>query len=109
MKLITIREQLDKLELKEPITHYIMGDDSFRDFKEFHGDENIGVLLEFTGNEKWLDVKFSDGFGGEGQPPMILWTENYTIFVACYDGATWLEKLPSRPMGDIELDYVGGG
>lgn len=41
-------------------------------------------------------------------PPFIAWTSNFVLFVGCYEGVRWIEKVPRNPML-YEPIAVGGG
>ena len=67
-----------------------------------------------TGRIPWeefarvCDYDYDAGFGGEDCHPILVWTVNRVLFVACYDGATWVQSVPRHPCDDVP-EFVGGG
>lgn len=105
----TMRQQINLLELNTPITHYCFGKPWYpEEFNGWYADKEPGKVYQFIGNEHWLDIRFDSGHGGEDQPPMYLWTEDFVIVVSCYDGATGLEKVNRNPV-DCNPRSIGGG
>lgn len=105
-----MRQQIVNLKLEdERITHYCFGDDWNRGrFQEWFGDKELGKVYEFSMQEYWLNIRFDSSHGREEQPAMYLWTENFVIVVACYDGATSLVKVNKNPV-DCNPQSIGGG
>jgi len=55
-----------------------------------------------------LDYEYESGYGSEDCHAVTAWSENWTLFVACYDGSTWVERIPRNPTNHTP-EYVGGG
>jgi len=85
-------------------THYTQG--QTRTEPKFRKKYNR--LVPWEEAQKILDYKYDSGYGGEDCHPLYLWTASRVLFVACYDGATWIESVPRHPE-DCEPAYMGGG
>ena len=70
--------------------------------------EAVGEVMPFNDAKQYLE-RF-DCYHGVGYPrtyAFYVWTEKSVIFVATYDGATWLEKVPRNPCSVLPK-LIGG-
>jgi len=71
--------------------------------------EAIGEVMPFENAKQYLERFDCDGgFGHPKTYAFYVWTEKSVIFVATYDGATWLEKVPRNPCSVVPK-LIGGG
>ena len=55
-----------------------------------------------------LDYNHDRGYGSEDCHEVTAWSKNWVLFVACYDGSTWVTKVPRNPT-DHTPRWIGGG
>lgn len=65
------------------------------------------VVLSWDEAAKWLDYKFSAGYGAPGCNAIYVWTATKTGFIVQYDGATALHWVPNKPQ-DCKPEMPGG-
>lgn len=56
------------------------------------------VMLSRKEGLKLLDVEFDSGYGGADCFPMLAWTENFVLKIHEYDGSTYIEGVPRKPL-----------
>lgn len=44
-----------------------------------------------------LDQSFDSGYGAQGVPSFVAWSDDYVYYVHEYDGATSLARVPRNP------------
>jgi hypothetical protein len=64
--------------------------------------------LTTTLNEKELNSKFDNSYGGTKGIAFTAWGPEYVYFPICYDGAEWVGFAPRNPC-DIKMHHQGGG
>lgn len=103
------RNEIEKLILTDEIEAIKLGS-----FEVWGNDEqlepfwaNTPELIEQA--MKMLDVEFDSGYGGENCRPVFVWTKNFLIVKACYDGAEWFVRLPRNPTNYFEPKSIGRG
>ena len=80
---------------------------------EYGGWTSCGKpLYEISHTNQVLDRPFYAGYGGVEFPPILAYDKSHVYFIVCYDGASWLERLPltwARATTLKGIPYFGGG
>lgn len=110
----TLRNQLLNCAANEPILAVVIG----RRADLWHEDpvipndpvqpKDMHRVLTWEQASPLLEREFDDGYGGVECNRVYAWTATRTLFVACYDGSSWIASVPRNP-SDCEPQCVGGG
>jgi hypothetical protein len=58
----------------------------------------LGVPMKLEDARQFMgDWSFDGGFGSPDCHSVHVWTDRRVLFVATYDGATWLSSVPRHP------------
>ena len=84
----TTPEELEELKEKYPIlTHNIPPDAS---------------------EERWDEIEFYEGHGGENGMSFVVYTENWIYFSMTYAGSEYVDAIPRNPNPDWQPKHFGG-
>ena len=97
-------EPIISVVISEEEYSYRFDEDSGRHINEGHLNRFLPWLL----GRLLLDYEYDDGYGGVDCHAVTVWSENWVGFVGCYDGASWVTKVPRHPV-DHRAKTVGGG
>lgn len=61
-------------------------------------DQPKGKVLSWEEAKKYLDYKFSAGYGAPECNAIYAWTPNWVIAISQYDGSTSPFKIPRHPV-----------
>jgi len=70
--------------------------------------EKIGVVLTWEEAKPFLGYTYDSGYGGAECHAITAWTPTRVLFVAQYDGSTWLDSVPRDPLAH-QPSMPGGG
>jgi hypothetical protein len=70
--------------------------------------ESLNRVLPWDEAKKLLDYEYNEGYGSVDSHAITAWTENWVIFVGCYDGSSWVDRVPRHPVDHVART-VGGG
>lgn len=105
----TLAGQIEAQADGQPILYAVIGDDDDFHLDAFEPcDWPRNTPLDWPVARTWLLRRYDDGFGHTDCPAVTAWTEDRVIFIACYDGATWVTHVPRNPVGHTP-QMVGGG
>lgn len=93
--------EVEKFVKDEPILGIVVGEHYRR------AGSSDGKVVKWSAARPLLDYSYRSGFGGTDCHPIHLWTPTSVVFVAAYDGSTWLASVPRNPT-DSEPVHVGG-
>jgi len=96
------------LEMDDTITHIVFGSHTRLWLYDEDEPEHIKytaipaeTVLAFDEAAGMLrDWEINSGYGAEEVFPIHAWSDNWVYFICCYDGATWLSKVPRHPCND---------
>ena len=71
-------------------------------------DKRKIILNPEEAKEHMQGWKFDGDFGSEKCYAAYIWTNLSIILVGCYEGSTWLEKVPRNPVECVP-ELCGGG
>ena len=77
--------------------------------RSYWGDE-AEMKKEFVSKEHpRLAQEFDTGFGGVEAPIFMAEDDRAVYVVGCYDGSSWLERIPKGVSLETQIPTVGGG
>jgi hypothetical protein len=113
--MINFLSQIEKEAGGEPIVVCVIShsEGAWSDWSEdghpmFLPTESLNRVLPWDEAKKLLDYEYNNGYGGVDSHAITAWTENWVLFVGCYDGSSWVDRVPRHPV-DHEAQTVGGG
>ena len=60
-----------------------------------------GVVLDWKEVRPLLDYKYNTGHGAPECHAVTVWGVDYVYWVTQYDGATWIDHIPCRPIDHV--------
>ena len=104
--MVNLKDEILKVANGQKIEAIVIG--------EHAGDEDskcqpyFGRILKWEDAIRIVDYKYDNGFGAEDCHAVIAWTEDYVIFISCYDGSTSVQSVPRHPTEHEPIMYGGG-
>ena len=69
----------------------------------------VPILWDMAVRDGWFEGwSFKGGYGGVDCYAVTIYTDRSIIVVGCYDGSSWLHKIPRHPVAHWP-EAIGGG